>query len=95
MIGSQKVHEYWVFNPRNGHENYLLTLSTFPSLASLMKIRMESNFIWDLHVLFCHWTNFSESHALHLKKSGDSAFPVMRSILSVFMKCWSMISRNA
>jgi hypothetical protein len=48
-IGSQKAHWYRVFDPGNGDEAYPLIQSTFPSLASLMK--MESVFIWELFLV--------------------------------------------
>ena len=48
-IGSQKAHWYRVFDPGNGDEAYPLIQSTFPSLASLMK--MESVFIRELFLV--------------------------------------------
>jgi hypothetical protein len=48
-IGSQKAHWYQVFDPSNGNENYPLIQSTFPSLASLMK--MESVFVRELFLV--------------------------------------------
>jgi hypothetical protein len=46
VIGSQNAHWYQVFYPSKGNENYPLIQSTFPSLASLMK--MEIIFVWEL-----------------------------------------------
>jgi hypothetical protein len=38
VIGSQKAHWYRVFDAKNGDAKDLLIQSTFPSLASLMKM---------------------------------------------------------
>ena len=46
VIGSQKAHWYRVFNPDDGAGNCTLIKSTFPSLASLMK--MDSDFVNEL-----------------------------------------------
>ena len=45
-IGSQKAHWYRVFDAENGDAKDLLLSSTFPSLASLMK--MERRFVQEL-----------------------------------------------
>ena len=45
-IGSQKAHWYRVFKPGADVPNYNLIQSTFPCLASLMK--MESDYIQQL-----------------------------------------------